>query len=335
MTEKGIEKKLIELFQNYFFEKVKSLKRIKGGVSDRIVYKINSKNYVCTGVHNPKLKENMAFIEFSKSLKDAGFNVPEIYCVNEDGKFYLEEFVGDKSLYDLIKNNKISPDKKNVLYKKTLSDLSLIQIKGLNVIKFKYCYETKIFNKKQIIFDFNKFHNYYLNKLTDLKFTEEQISCIKKAILKELLKEKKLYFMYRDFQPRNIMIKDDSLYYIDYQSGRKGPLQYDVASFLYSGSIKIEESERKRLLNFYVKEISKYVKIRPEEFKSSFYYFSFIRLIQVLGSYGYIYEKNRDKKIFKKINKALINLDSIKDNITEKTLKYFIEEITKTNRKER
>ncbi|MCX6166126.1 MAG: phosphotransferase [Ignavibacteriae bacterium] len=328
MTEKGIEKKLIELFQNYFFEKVISVKRIKGGVSDRIVYKILSKNFVCIGVHNPKLKENKAFIEFSKALKSAGFNVPEIYCVTVDYKFYLEEFVGDKSLYDLTINNKISPDKIINIYKKALSDLALIQIKGINAINFKYCYETKIFNKKQIIFDFNKFHNFYLSKLTGLIFTKAQINNIKKAILKELLKEKKLFFMYRDFQPRNIMLKDDSLYYIDYQSGRKGPLQYDVASFLYSGSIDIDEIKRKKLLNYYIKEISKYIRINPGKFKLSFYYFALIRLIQVLGSYGFLYEKNQDKNIFKKIKKALKNIDSLKDNLKEKTINNFAEELT-------
>lgn len=329
MTEKEIQKKLTKLFQNYFFENAIKFKRIKGGVSDRIVFRINSKNYICTGVHNPKLKENRAFIEFSKSLKSAGFNVPEIYCVSGNGEFYLEEFVGEKSLYDLIKNNKISANKKISLYKKALSDLARIQIRSVKKINFKYCYETKIFNKKQIIFDFNKFHNFYLKKLTDLRFPNKQIICIKKAILKELLKEKNLFFMYRDFQPRNIMIKDDLLYYIDYQSGRKGPLQYDVASFLYSGSIDINKKERQKLLNYYIKEISEYGKVNPGKFKSSFYYFTFIRLIQVLGSYGYLYEKNRDKKILKKINKALINLDSIKNNITEKTLKNFIEEISR------
>ncbi|MFA5405641.1 MAG: phosphotransferase [Ignavibacteria bacterium] len=328
MTEKEIQNKLIKLFERYFFEKVIAIKRIKGGVSDRIVYKINSKNYVCTGVHNSKLKENIAFIEFSKSLKDAGFNVPEIYSVKNDYDFYIEEYVGDKSLFDLTKNNEISADKKLSLYKKAISDLALIQTGGNKVIDYRLCYETEEFNSKQIIFDFTKFHNFYLRKLAGIRLSIIGTSLIINLISKKLLKEKKLFFMYRDFQPRNIMLNDESLYYIDYQSGRKGPLQYDIASFLYSGSIDIEEKGRKELLNYYIKEISKHVKVNADKFKSSFYYFAFIRLIQVLGSYGYVYEKNRDKNIFNKINKALKNIDSIKDNLEEKVLKDFADEIT-------
>lgn len=328
MTIKNIENKLRKLFNEYFFEKAEVIKRVKGGVSERLVYKIKSRNYVCTGVYNSKIKENIAFIEFSKSLKSLGINVPEIYFVSEDKEFYLEEFVGDKSLYDIIKSNNITSKKKIDFYKKALSDLIKIQIYGEKVINYRYCCETRTFNRKQIIFDFNKFYNYYVSKLTKIKYSGSKISLIKKELLNVILKEKKLYFMYRDFQPRNIMLKDDTLYFIDYQSGRKGPLQYDVASFLYSGSIILDEKERRMLLNFYIKEISKHIKIKREEIIPSFYYFAFIRLLQVLGSYGFVYEKSKDKNIFRKIDKALNNICGIKNNIKTKTLREFIEVLT-------
>jgi aminoglycoside/choline kinase family phosphotransferase len=328
MTEEVIEKKLIKLFQNYFFEKPVFIKRIKGGVSDRIVYKIVSKNYICIGVHNTKLKENKAFIEFSKAFKSAGLNVPEIYHVSDDNKFYIEEFVGNLSLYDFINDKKVNSIKKIQLYKKALTDLVNIQLKGDKVIKYKYCYETQDFNYKQIFFDFNKFYNYYLNKLTDIKFKYKGKTILINLIAKEILEEKKLYFMYRDFQPRNIMIKDDSLYYIDYQSGRKGPLQYDAASFLYSGSIDLDEEERIRLLNFYIGEISKKMKINKDKFISSFYYFAFIRLLQILGSYGFLYHKSRDKNLLVKIDKAVKNIADIKRYIKNENLKYFAEKIS-------
>lgn len=328
MTIKNIENNLLKLFQKYFFEKADSVERIKGGVSERLVYMIKSKNYVCTGVYNSKIKENRAFIEFSKSLKKIGVNVPEIYYVSENCEFYLEEFLGEKSLFDLIKSKKINKNEITDYYKKALKDIVKIQLYGNEVIKYKYCYETKIFNKKQIIFDFNKFYNYYLSKLSDIKYSKSKISSIKKALLEDILKEKNLYFMYRDFQPRNIMMKDGELFYIDYQSGRKGPLQYDVASFLYSGSIELDVKERLTLLNYYIKEISKHIIIKKKEFISSFYYIAFIRLLQVLGSYGFIYEKEESKNIFNKIDKALNNIRSIVKNIKNKTLRDFAEDMT-------
>jgi aminoglycoside/choline kinase family phosphotransferase len=328
MTEKNIEKILKKMFEEYFFEKVKGLKKIKGGVSERNVYKIFSKNYVCTGVYNPKLKENIAFIEFSKSFGDAGLNVPEIYSVSDDGEFYIEEFLGEKSLYDTIKSSKITGNQKTELYKNALRDLIQFQLKGKKVINYKYCYETNSFNRAQIIFDFNKFNSYFTDKMTDITVPAKKLKEVLSLLLKKLLAEKQVYFMYRDFQPRNIMIKDDKLFYIDYQSGRKGPLYYDAASFLYSGSIILNDSERKKLLDFYIKGILKHIKINPDKFKSTFYYFVFIRLLQVLGSYGFLHEKNKDKALFKKIEKALKNLKSIRGFIKERVLQDFAKEIS-------
>ncbi len=330
MTEQKIKNTLTKYFEYFFFEKVTTIKKIKGGVSERLVYKIKSKNYICIGIYNPKIKENIAFIEFSKSLKSIGINVPEIYYISDSFDFYLEEFLGDKSLYNIIINHNFPKENKLKLFKNALSDLANIQINGDKVIKYKYCCETKIFDKKQIIFDFKKFYNYYLQKFTNLKLSNSKISFIIKEILNNLSSNDKLFFMYRDFQPRNIMIKDNSLYYIDYQSGRKGHLQYDVASFLYSGSINLTEKERNALLNHYIKEINKLIKINSNKFKSSFYYFAFIRLLQILGSYGYVYQKRKEKNIIVKINKALLNLKSIKNKIANKNLQSFIKDIIKS-----
>jgi aminoglycoside/choline kinase family phosphotransferase len=335
MDEKSIVKILKQLFKKYFFENASSIKRIKGGVSERNIYKIESENYVCIGVHNHKLKENIAFIEFSESFRNAGLSVPEIYIISDNGEFYLEEFLGDKNLFELFKNKKITCKEKFNTYKKVLSDLIAFQLKGKEVINYKYCYETKSFNKKQIYFDLNKFYNYYLCKLAKIKISISDFEKIKKEICKTILKENQLYFMYRDFQPRNIMINDGNLSYIDYQSGRKGALQYDVASFLYSGSINLTESERKKLLYYYINEISKRTKTDKEKFKRTFYYFVLIRLLQVLGSYGYTYEKTKDKSLLKKIDKALCNLNSIKNKIIDKNIKLFLSKLFEFKRKER
>jgi aminoglycoside/choline kinase family phosphotransferase len=330
MDEKKIRKELKKLFRKHFYERALNIDRITGGVSGRIIFKIKSKNHICIGVHNGKISENKAFIDFSITFRLAGMKVPHIYCVSENKKYYIEEYLGDKSLFELTKRNILSEKEKELLYKNALSDLIQFQIKGKNIINYNLCYETKSFDKKQIYFDFDKFNKYFLNKLTDLNYSKAGINRLKKIIYEELSKEKNLYFMYRDFQPRNIMYKEDELSYIDYQSGRKGPLQYDLASFLYSGSIDITERQRISLLDYYIKEANKFVKINSEKYKKSFYNFAFIRLLQVLGSYGFLYENKKDKIALRKIERAKENLQSIIQKIEIEELKYFAQEIVKS-----
>lgn len=328
MTEKSVEKLLARLYKSYFFETPEGISKIKGGVSERLIYKIHSKNYVCTGVYNSGLKENVAFLEFANIFREKGLNVPLIYTESDTREYYLEEYLGEDSFYNLMKLNKISEKQKIKYCKEALSDLIKFQTIGKDSIKFKYCYETKTFNKKQIFFDFNKFYTYYFSLLTKSLISKKLIKEIKEIFSKKLLEEKILFFMYRDFQPRNIIIKEDRLYYIDFQSGRKGPMQYDLASFLYSGSINLSEREKKGLLEYYIKEISKEIKINPAKFRESFYYFVFIRLIQVLGSYGYVYYNKNNSAVFIKINKALNNIKSIKKNLKVKVLREFADELT-------
>jgi aminoglycoside/choline kinase family phosphotransferase len=330
MNEKQIENILKNLFKKYFYESPKSIKRITGGVSGRIIFKITSPNYICIGVHNCKIHENRAFIEFSKIFLGAGLNVPQIFCVSDNMEYYLEEFLGEKSLFELIKSKSLTEKEKLRLYKNALSDLIQFQIRGKDIINYKLCYETRSFDKKQIYFDFCKFNYYFLNKLADLDYSKAGINRLKKMIYEELAKEKNSYFMYRDFQPRNIMYKEDELSYIDFQSGRKGPLQYDLASFLYSGSIDITERQRRSLLDYYIKEVSEFTKINPVKFKKSFYSFAFIRLLQVLGSYGFLYETKKDKNALKKIKRAKMNLQSIIQKIEIEELIIFAGEIVQS-----
>ena len=130
--------------------------------------------------------------------------------------------------------------------------------------------------------------------------------------------------MYRDFQPRNILVKNDKLFYIDYQSGRKGPLQYDVASLLYSGSHNLNEKEKYYLLDKYIKRLRRKIKFDKKEFLNHYYYFVMIRLLQVLGSYGLLYYKTDNIYYIKKIMKAITNLKSILSKIKDNKLKEFI-----------
>jgi aminoglycoside/choline kinase family phosphotransferase len=329
ITEKQIVKALSGLFKKYFYEFPATAKRINGGVSGRIIFRLSSRNYTCIGVHNKKIPENRAFIEFSYSLLNAGLRVPQIYCVSENNEYYLEEFLGYKSLFELTKDKIITGKEKIKLYRQALSDLVLFQVKGKDAINYRYCYETKSFSRKQIYYDIGRCFEYYINKLTSLKLSKREFLSIRKILSDRLKKEKNKYFMYRDFQPRNIMFKDGELSYIDYQSGRKGQMQYDVASFLYSGSIHINESQRKGLLDYYIKEAARTAGIKENEFRENYYYFVLIRLIQLLGSYGYLYSESKNNIFISKMEKAIENIKSITKYLEDEVIKKFAQEISR------
>ncbi|HMQ68212.1 MAG TPA: phosphotransferase [Ignavibacteria bacterium] len=315
-----------ELCFNNFGNGIDNISNLKADASERKIYRISSGNNTYIGIFNENPDENNAFINFSRSFRNSNFNVPEIYAVSEDKLFYIEEDLGNSTLFKHI----ISDESEDfmALYKRSLSDLIRFQITGKDIIDFNDCYQTEFFDESVIrsdLYKFNEFYtNIFLNNSLDGIIIEDIIR-VSSGILSDADCS---YFLYRDFQPRNIMLKNDDLYYIDYQSGRKGPLHYDLASFLYSGSIKITEDQRKILLDHYLDEIQIYVKTDKDKFITDFYFFVFLRLIQMLGSYAYLYKKRNDKGVLKKIAGALNNLKSIRGKLDVPELKIIIDTLT-------
>ena len=305
---------LHNIFQNLFYfkysENITSIDEIKPGSSNRKIYRLKSEHNNCIGIYNEHIDENTAFIEFSKSLKSLGLNVPEFYCVSNDNKYYLIEDFGDTNLYSFSKQKYVRKDELMWFYKKALKDLTEFQTRAVRKLNFDLCYETRILDRTQFEYDLMKFQKYYINKFI-ISPDEILISSAFEEILNQLPTSRNEYFVYRDFQPRNIMVKQGELFYIDYQSGRKGPLQYDPASFLYSGSIIINEDERSELLEYYLSELYNKIHINEKSFIKSYYYFVLLRLLQVLGSYGFNYQRRKDNKILFKVPQALKNIESI------------------------
>lgn len=304
---------LIELFKKKFDTVPGKITPVKADASERKLFLMSTGDAECIGVINGNVNENIAFIEFSKSFKNAGFNVPEIYGVSDDKKSYIEEYLGLMTLPNSVAS--ISRDEYISVCKDALEDLLKFQTEGINIINFDLCYQTKSFDIEQITFDENKFIRYYMNKFRPELLKEDVIDCFHK-LNSILTRDFDLYFMYRDFQPRNIMLWKRSLYYLDYQSGRKGPLHYDVASFLYSGSAGFNEEEKDALLNHYLTSLS-YNFIDKENFLGYYKYFVVIRLVQMLGSYGYLVEKRIDENQIPKIEKALENLKKVLEEVEE------------------
>lgn len=304
-------------YDKHFTDGLNDYEQLKSGVSDKLILRLKTTGKSIIGIYNSYSKENITFLEFTKVFDSLGLNVPKILYVSDDFKVYFLSDLGEKTLFDSIKfiENRESLIS---LYEKALEYLIKFQYFGKQKINFSYCFETRVFDKEQIYLDTSKFESFYIDKFLNSKSKFHKDSFINN-ILNVTVKVSDNYFMYRDFQPRNIVHNNDDLYFVDYQSGRIGPPQYDLISFLYSGSISITQEERNLLSGFYFDQFSKYEKIDKAKQMESLDYFALLRIIQVLGSYCYSYFEKGNKKILDKIPTAIDNLKTL--NLQDRNLK--------------
>ena len=321
---------VLNSFQELVFRRsglnIESVKMLKADASERKIFRIYYGGLKCIGIFNENPKENLAFVKFSETFLKLGFNVPEIYGFSDDKLFYIEEDLGDMTLKFAV-SDKESENRLH-LYKKALDDLLKFQILSKDKIDYSYCYQTKYFDESVLRDDFQKFHEYFLKNYLfgfDEDILLEKVTLYCSDLIRDSDNE---FFLYRDFQPRNIMLKNNELYFIDYQSGRKGPLQYDLASFIYSGSAELTSDERYLLLIHYEENLGNFIIYDKQKFRKDFYYFAFIRLIQVLGSYAYVYENRKDLKMTEKIKQGLLKLEELNNNLENKDINRFIEKLT-------
>jgi|WetSurMetagenome_2_1015567.scaffolds.fasta_scaffold04903_6 aminoglycoside/choline kinase family phosphotransferase len=321
-------KELTNLFYETFGQKVETIEVIHAHSSERKIHRLISAKYNCVGITNKQVEENIAFLQFSIAFKSINLKVPLIYSYSKNLKNYLEEDLGNTTLYKHLVNTKTTNIQSELtIYKQALRDLLNFQIEGDKVIDYQYCYQTNLFNNNQIEYDLQKFNNYFSTSFLKLKYSIRYMRDLNNLFNEYIREENKFYFMYRDFQPRNIMINKRKLYYIDYQSGRKGPLQYDLSSFLYSGSIDITRKQRQELLKYYISILSEKIKINKVHFTSNFYIISILRLLQMLGSYGFNYSLSKKEIYIRKALKAFDSLEEIVSEIENKFLTQFIENL--------
>ncbi len=318
--------------------------KLKGDASDRKIYRVipnDNKNNSIIAIEGSNINENIAFLEFTKNFKDNSFNTPKILHVSDDKKYYLLEDLGNTTVKDkcdiFYKEKQL--DKIESLYTEIIKLLPQIQIKLSNKIDYnKYCYQYESFDKNNILEDIKLFEEYYILKNDENENSYYKTSDFKKFVtnlindITNLTNSIPSFFLYRDFQTRNIMLKNNKIYYIDYQSGRKGLPFYDLASFLYSSSSYIDENLENKLIDTYLISFNKILeenrglfdkdidKIKStlglnnkNKFKKHLYAFGIIRIMQAIGRYFYLYEVKEKKEYIDKAPQAL------------KTLKYLIE----------
>ncbi len=258
--------------------------------SARKYYRIVTDKRTLIGTYSENTEENEAFLAFSKHFHDLGLNVPEVFAVNAEQTCYLQSDFGDDNLFAHVQKTLMAGGfGENViqLYKQALKHLVKLQVLGHQGLDYSKAYPTECFDRQAIIDDLNYFKYYFVKPHEEIDFNETRLGKDFEAFADFVSHAPCDFFMYRDFQSRNIMVKDNELYFIDFQGGRKGPLNYDVVSLLYQVKAQIPQTVRNELIQYYKEELRQFV--NPEEVNFDLYqpYFVYLRLLQVLGAYGF------------------------------------------------
>lgn len=280
---------LNNLFQSYTGETAEDIVELPSSGSNRRYFRLKSRHFTVIGVSGTSPEENRAFIYMAKHFKKKGLPVPEVYEYSDDWAYYIQEDLGNTLLFDAIekgrKNSVFDEEERNLL-RKTITLLPVLQFKGADGLDFNYCHPLPEFNERSILWDLNYFKYCFL-KATGMEFQENQLEDDFRKLADVLLRNSSATFMYRDFQSRNVMIKNQEPYFIDFQGGRKGPVYYDIASFLWQAKAKYPEDLRETLLNDYIQALRTFIPVDENYFRSQLKHFVLFRTLQVLGAYGF------------------------------------------------
>lgn len=317
MVTKQKEKKLVKMFEEWSGEVAQRIIALPRSGSDREYYRIVGNEKRAIAAYNPDKKENEAFVSFSRHFYSKKLPVPEIYTVIEDENIYLLRDLGDITLYSFLLEQRADNDFTDELltaYKKVIAWLVKFQITGRKGLDLEKCYPRDSFDLQSMKWDMHYFKYYFL-KLAHIPFNEQLLENDFETFANFLLETKSDYFLYRDFQSRNVMLIDDEPYFIDYQGGRKGALQYDLASLLYDAKADIPPNIRKQLLEDYIKELRKEIEFDAEKFKSYYWGYVYIRIMQALGAYGFRGFYERKEHFLQSIPFAINNIEYLLNNV--------------------
>ncbi|MDH5681846.1 MAG: phosphotransferase, partial [Spirochaetota bacterium] len=282
------------------------------------------------GVYNTDIKENNAFLYFARHFHEKKLPVPEVLYVNFEKDVYFLEDLGDTTLYQSLKQNDLSfSDEIIKHYKLVINDLISFQITGTQDVSFDLCYPRAQFDKQSILWDLWYFKYYFL-KLARTDFDEQNLEDNFNYLVDILLQANYNYFMYRDFQSENIMIKENKPYYIDFQGGRQGSLFYDLASLLYDSKVNMPFNIKEELSQVYLAKAIQLKITDKKEISHYYHYFILIRLLQAMGAYGFrgIYEKKA--QFLRSIPFALRDLNDILNHYSwDPKIEYLIHTLKK------
>ena len=303
---------LKKLFEEYFHSPVDRVQPLQGqlGGSGRTILRLFGEQSSAIGILSDVREENVAFLEFSKHFRRHGLPVPEIYAEDPSRCAYLEEDLGNTTLFEFLCENRVGEDiapQAVEAYRKVVAMLPRFQVAGGRDLNYKVCYPRASFDRQSIAWDLNYFKYYFL-RLAGIPFSEQALEDDFGRLTKFLLSAGRDYFLYRDFQSRNVMLRDGHPFFLDYQGGRRGALQYDIASLLYDAKADLPPGLRQELLDHYLATLANFIEVERDAFMQHYYAYAYVRIMQALGAYGFRGFYERKVHFLQSVPYALKNL---------------------------
>jgi aminoglycoside/choline kinase family phosphotransferase len=303
---------LKNLFEQHFHASPERIVPLQGelGGSGRKIIRLSNEKHRAIGILYAVREENAAFLEFSKHFRRHGLPVPEIYAEDLSNGAYLEEDLGDTTLFEFLSKNRtgenVAPEVVDA-YRKVVAVLPRFQVEAGRDLDYSVCYPISSFDRQSIAWDLNYFKYYFL-RLAGIPFNEHALEEDFTRLTEFLLSAPRDYFLYRDFQSRNILLRNGDPFFVDYQGGRKGALQYDIASLLYDAKADLPPDLRQQLLEHYLDRLAGFIQLDRNAFMHHYYAYVYIRILQALGAYGFRGFYERRAHFLQSVPYALKNL---------------------------
>jgi aminoglycoside/choline kinase family phosphotransferase len=312
---------LKSLFQQHFHAPASRVQPLQGelGGSGRKIIRLANERSTAIGILYGVREENTAFLAFSRHFRGHGLPVPEIYGEDLAHGAYLEEDLGDTTLFQFLSRNRqgdeIAPQVVEA-YRRVAAVLPRFQVEAGRDLDYSVCYPIASFDRQSIAWDLNYFKYYFL-RLAAVPFNEHALEADFNRLADFLLEARRDFFLYRDFQSRNILLRQNGQpFFVDYQGGRKGALQYDIASLLYDAKADLPPTLRQQLLDHYLDALARFIPVDREAFLRYFYAYVYVRILQALGTYGFRGFYERKPHFLQSVPYALKNIRWLLHNVT-------------------
>jgi aminoglycoside/choline kinase family phosphotransferase len=312
-----MKERLIGLFEARFGHRPEVILDMAADGSTRRYFRlVGPHDRTVVGAIGPDRDENRAFLEFARAFRKAGLPVPEIYAEDREAGVWIEEDLGDTTLFQAASAARVEcgedefPAEIEALYRRVLSILPRFQVEGHRVIDYRFAYPRQAFDQQSIRWDLNYFKYHFL-KLAQVPFNEQNLEDDFARLTAFLLEADADFFLYRDFQSRNIMIRAGEPWFLDFQGGRRGAPHYDVASLLYDAKANLPPAVRAALLEHYLTALREHVPVDRAEFRSRYTGFVLVRLMQAMGAYGYRGFFERKRRFLESVPNAARNVDHL------------------------
>jgi aminoglycoside/choline kinase family phosphotransferase len=310
---------LQQLFERHFHGPPDRIQPLQGqlSASGRKIIRLAAAGQTAIGILYNVCEENVAFLEFSRHFRRHNLPVPEIYGEDLDHGAYLEQDLGDTTLFDFLSKNRqgseIAPSVV-AAYEKVVAILPRFQVEAGRDLNYKVCYPRASFDRQSIAWDLNYFKYYFL-RLAGIPFNEQALEDDFSRLSKFLLSAPRDFFLYRDFQSRNVMLLAGQPFFVDYQGGRHGALQYDIASILFDAKADLPPVLRQQLLDSYLDSLANFIALDRDAFMHFYYAYVYVRIMQALGAYGFRGFYERKTHFLQSVPYALRNIRWLLHNV--------------------